>query len=109
MALDPAIFTDFNDLKKGDHVTFWYKPKDLRAKGVVTGIWMGVEEMCEVKATDGKFYNLCRRVGDEVEKVIDGRAVLADCEALRDKKPLTLLDYGNLLIRKAKAIVCRGG
>jgi hypothetical protein len=71
MVLDPALFRDYQDLKIGDRVKF---VSDVwgEGEGIVVHIWLGIEEMCDVrKEGEDRSFSLCRAIGDKIEKLME--------------------------------------
>lgn len=70
MSLDPALFVDYPDLDEGDLVRYRTarNGETITGTGIVTLIWLGIEEMCVVNH-DGLERSLCRALGDTIEKV----------------------------------------
>lgn len=71
MVLDPSLFKDYSDLKIGDRVKFkssiWGE-----GEGVVTHVWLGIEEMCDIRVDgDPRSMSLCRALGDKIEKLME--------------------------------------
>lgn len=75
MSLDPALFTNYRDLNVGDRVRVTLRHgrrPDGRFvfTGLVTLIWFGIEEMCDIEPEDGAgTVTACRATGDLVERV----------------------------------------
>lgn len=74
MAIDPARFWEYDDLTAGDTVAWKEKRTDKSGIGTVLLIWLGIEEMIDLRLEDGRRITLCRGIGDEI-------TLLEPCEA----------------------------
>lgn len=72
MPLDPALFPLTNALGvwKGDRVR--YRNRSGEGEGVITLIWLGIEECIDIECDDGTQLHLYPALGDTIEVVQTG-------------------------------------
>jgi hypothetical protein len=66
MTVDPKWFTVYDDLRTGDFVHYTSKCYG-DGSGIVALVWLGIEEMCDIKVENGAVVTLCRDLGDKIE------------------------------------------